>query len=141
MPCTLCDTLALIRGGSCPAHIIDFSESSVILADTQGCPGWCVLILNTHEEHLEALNPWRRERLFEDLMRAAAAIRAAFPDVTRLNYACLCNVVPHLHWHLMPRRPVDPPGAVWSWPEDRQRGNATDAERAESLARIRRALA
>src|SRR5688572_13724719 len=101
MPCSLCDALARARAGDNPSHIADLSVSSLLLADTQGCPGWCVLVLDGHAEHLEALDGARRARLFDDLTRAAAAIRGAFPEVTRINYACLCNVVPHLHWHLI----------------------------------------
>lgn len=140
MACPLCDGLARIRSGDHHAHIAELSESFLTLAETQGCPGWCVLVLKDHQEHLEALEPTRRARLLEDLNTAALAIRAAFPEVTRLNYACLCNLVPHLHWHLMPRRAGDPAGAVWSWSEDRQRGNAGEAERRGMIERIRREL-
>ncbi|MEX2219357.1 MAG: HIT family protein [Phycisphaerales bacterium] len=140
MPCELCTTLAQSRAGGDPSHIADLAESTLILSAPQGCPGWSVLILNGHHEHLESLDPARRARLFEDLMRAAAAIRTAFPEVTRLNYACLCNQVPHLHWHLIPRRPADPPGAVWSWPEDQQRGRSAAAARDAAVEAIREAF-
>ena len=140
MSCPLCHTLSRIRARAEPSHIADLSESSLALADTQGCPGWCVLVLNTHDEHLESLDPTRRVGFLADLARAAGAVRSAFPDATRLNYACLCNVVPHLHWHLIPRRATDLPGAVWSWPEESQRGRATNADRMGLGRSIRAAL-
>jgi diadenosine tetraphosphate (Ap4A) HIT family hydrolase len=139
MPCTLCETLARSRAGRAPDHIADLSESTLLLFEHQGCPGWCVLILNDHHEHLEHLPPARQTRLLADVAAAGAAIRLAL-GVPRINYACLCNQVPHLHWHLIPRRPADPPGAVWSWPESRQRGETTEEERRALRDAIRRAL-
>jgi len=39
--------------------------------------------------------------------QAARAIAGAFrPDL--MNYASLGNVMPHLHWHLVPRYRTDP---------------------------------
>src|SRR3954462_12933260 len=140
MPCPLCDTLARVRAAAEPAHIADLAVSTLILSEDQGCPGWCVLVLTDHHEHLESLPPPLRARFLEDLSAAAGAIRAAFPDVQRLNYACLGNLVPHLHWHLIPRRPGDPPGAVWSWPGPAQRGNAALPTRSALIHAIRSAL-
>jgi diadenosine tetraphosphate (Ap4A) HIT family hydrolase len=139
MQCSLCAAVALSRAGAHPDHIADLSESALLLFEHQGCPGWCVLVVRGHDEHLELLEPGRRARLLDDLARAGLALRLAL-DVPRLNYACLCNQVPHLHWHLIPRRPTDPPGPVWTWPEDRQRGRATDPERRQVIAAVRSAL-
>src|SRR3954468_3025982 len=57
MPCPLCDTLARIRAAAEPAHIADLAVSTLILSEDQGCPGWCVLVLSDHHEHLERLPP------------------------------------------------------------------------------------
>ena len=38
----------------------------------------------------------------------AAAIRAVF-DPKRINYECLGNIQPHVHWHLIPRYEGDHP--------------------------------
>ena len=58
-------------------------------------------------EGLELLEPDEYLRLSSDLAAAARAIVVAMkPD--RMNYASLGNVVPHVHWHLVPRYREDP---------------------------------
>lgn len=55
-----------------------------------------------------------RQRLFDAVLRAEAALREVMaPD--KINLAALGNVVPHLHWHVIPRFADDPhfPNAVW----------------------------
>lgn len=112
-----------------------------MLGDNQGCPGWCVLILKDHHEHLGELPLDRQQRLWGDVAQVAAAQRAVFGRV-RINYECLGNVVPHIHWHLIPRHHDDPEpkSPVWGWPMERLRGTAAASERLETARRIRVAL-
>jgi diadenosine tetraphosphate (Ap4A) HIT family hydrolase len=50
--------------------------------------------------------------MMDDLYRAAGAISSACsPDL--MNYASMGNVVPHVHWHLVPRYRTDP---RWGFP-------------------------
>jgi diadenosine tetraphosphate (Ap4A) HIT family hydrolase len=139
MPCSLCDTLS--RAASNPSYIASLSEGLLFLSENQGCPGWCILILKDHHEHLELLPPQRRERFLADVTTVGAALRVAFNPL-RLNYACFGNQAPHLHWHIMPRResdpfPLDP---VWSWPPAAQRGQAAPTDRLTMIDTIRQAL-
>jgi diadenosine tetraphosphate (Ap4A) HIT family hydrolase len=138
--CPLCDTLARLRPGD-RSHIAELSESTLILGDNQGCPGWCVLILKDHHEHLELLPADRRMRLLDDVAAIGAALRMAFSPL-RINYASFCNQVPHLHWHIMPRREGDPfpKDPVWAWPEAAQRGDADEHQRRRLIESIRTAL-
>lgn len=142
MPCPLCQTAAACRSGEYPELIATLSESYLILAAEQGCEGWCVLILKDHAEHLDQLPADRAAGLHGDLLRAAGIVRRAFDPVPpRLNYACLGNLVHHIHWHVIPRHASDPDpkSAVWSWPPERQRGSATPARRAELIQLLRAA--
>jgi diadenosine tetraphosphate (Ap4A) HIT family hydrolase len=51
-------------------------------------------------------------RIMDDLYQAAGAISSACsPDL--MNYASMGNVVPHVHWHLVPRYRTDP---RWGFP-------------------------
>ena len=44
--------------------------------------------------------------LMDELMQATRAIQAAF-DPWKMNHACLGNMLPHVHWHIMPRYESD----------------------------------
>lgn len=141
MPCPLCDTLAKARRGDLPLLIADLQESIALLGDNQGCPGWCVLILKDHHEHLADVPIPRQARLFEDVARAAAAIRHVLGPV-RVNYECLGNQVPHIHWHVIPRHPDDatPRLPVWGWTPDQLRGTMPPAERESLCVKLRAAI-
>jgi len=64
--------------------------------------GRCVLVLDHHAEHFESLAPELASRFMADAQRAARSIRSVTGS-ERINYAMLCNQVPHLHLHLFPR--------------------------------------
>lgn len=113
-----------------------------MLSDAQGYAGWSVLLLKTHEEHLDRLPPERQQRLAADLARVAAAVRAVFAP-RRINYECLGNVQPHVHWHVIPRHADDPQpdAAVWVRPAAERERRASVVERDHRVARLRAALA
>lgn len=140
MDCLICTRLALARTGDEPHLIAELSESFVVLHEHQPFEGWCVLWLKEHAEHLEQLPIGRQARLWEDVARVAAAIRTACSP-RRLNYACLCNQVAHLHWHVIPRYTDDPAplSAVWSRPENELNCGVTPVRRDAIIARLREA--
>jgi diadenosine tetraphosphate (Ap4A) HIT family hydrolase len=131
-----------------PDFLADLDETIAVLGEHQGCPGWCVLLLKDHAEHLADLTHQRQQRIFADVIRMAAAIRAVFPrsgkegGPPRINYECLGNLVPHVHWHLIPRHASDPEPekAVWSWPAPRLKGSLAADERRQLAAKLREAL-
>lgn len=118
-PCPACARLARARAGDDPLCITRLRVSYVLLHKHQAYPGWCSLFVDEHAEHLDAMPRERQRALWEDVMDVADAIRAAFAP-RRLNYENLGNVVPHVHWHIIPRyaHPADPdPGStVWTRP-------------------------
>lgn len=107
--CPLCQTLAHIREGTFERHVISLDHCEVILHDNQVCPGWCVLIYKHHAEHAAALSSDLELAIFAEAARVGRALRTAFPrsgidgGPVRINYANLGNVVPHIHWHVVPR--------------------------------------
>lgn len=139
--CPICGTLEQIRRGGHPGLIAELSETYAVLGDNQGLRGWCVLLLKGHREHLSELGLERQCLIFADVARMAAAVKAVVQP-RRINYECLGNVVPHIHWHVIPRHEDDPePRApVWGWSAERLRGNMSEAERAELVHAIREAL-
>jgi diadenosine tetraphosphate (Ap4A) HIT family hydrolase len=142
MTCPLCETIARARRSDHSLFIAELGESVVLLGENQGCPGWCVLVLKDHHEHLADLPLARQARLFEDVARAAAAIRRVLGPV-RINYECLGNQVPHIHWHVIPRHADDPTPRlpVWGRTPDQLRGGMTQADREALLAKLRAAIA
>lgn len=144
--CTLCQTISAIVAN--PSFIATLDSCHAILGDNQGCRGWCVLILKDHREHMGDLPVSAQSIIFNDVTRVAAAIRSVFPasgkdgGPPRINYECLGNLVPHIHWHIIPRHAddPDPTKSVWAWPEQQLKGAMTPAERAALITKLRAAL-
>ncbi|MFM9995586.1 MAG: HIT family protein [Phycisphaerales bacterium] len=146
--CPLCRTITSASSTAPASVIAAMRETLVVLGDNQGCPGWSVLILRDHVEHLAELSDAGQASVFTEVARVAAAIRAVFPasgvggGPPRINYECLGNAEPHVHWHVIPRHADDPDPTkpVWGWPADQLRGSMSDQERAALIARLRDAI-
>ncbi len=86
----------------------------VLVGDTPEYPGFCRVILNRHVKEMTDLGQQERERLMNAVWRTEQAVRDTMqPD--KINLASLGNVVPHLHWHVVPRFLHDPhfPNPIW----------------------------
>lgn len=120
----------------------------VVLGANQGLPGWCVLILREHREHLAELPREEQLEVFDEVARVAAAIRAVFPNSgagagpPRINYECLGNQVNHIHWHVIPRHASDPDprNAVWGFPDETLKGTTSDSDKQALIAKLRKAI-
>lgn len=89
----------------------------VILADEPGYPGFCRVIWHAHVKEMTDLEADDRHHLFDWVLRTERALRDVLqPD--KINLATLGNMVPHLHWHVIPRFADDPhfPSPVWAAP-------------------------
>lgn len=88
--------------------VCKLEASTLYLDRNQTYRGHCQLIYDGgHVAGLEYLSQEECARLMGDLHHAAGAIsRACSPAL--MNYASFGNVVPHLHWHLVPRYRSDP---------------------------------
>lgn len=108
MTCPLCDT----PGGDILWQD-DFCRV-VRVTDTPDYPGFCRVILNRHIAEMTDLAPTERSRLMMTVMKVEQALRDVMqPD--KINLASLGNVVPHVHWHVIPRFENDPhfPNPIW----------------------------
>jgi len=86
----------------------------VVLADEADYPGFLRVILNAHVREMTDLAVAEREALMNVVFACEAALQEVMaPD--KVNLASLGNVVPHLHWHVIPRFGDDPhfPNPVW----------------------------
>ncbi|MEO0048051.1 MAG: hypothetical protein RLZZ410_1010 [Pseudomonadota bacterium] len=90
-------------------------EMRVILANEPDFPGFCRVIWTEHIAEMGQLSVDQRARLNHVLMLIEKAVLEVMsPD--KVNLAALGNMVPHLHWHVIPRFEKDVcfPGSVWS---------------------------
>jgi len=85
---------------------------------------------------LHHLDPDIRRRFMEDACRLAGAVEKTF-QLSKLNHAVLGNSVPHLHWHLIPRRPTDPFPTHAIWEDEIPQVRLTDQDMRELAAQIR----
>jgi diadenosine tetraphosphate (Ap4A) HIT family hydrolase len=111
----------------------------VILVDDADYPGFCRVILHAHVKEMSDLPEADRGRLMSVVLATEAAVREAVnPD--KVNLASLGNLVPHLHWHVIPRFADDRhfPDAIWAAP--RRAGSARHGG-AALRPRLARALA
>ena len=90
----------------------------VILVDDASYPGFCRVIWNAHVREMTDLAPDDARYLLEWVLKTERAVREVLkPD--KVNLASLGNVVPHLHWHVIPRFAADAhfPAPIWAAPE------------------------
>jgi diadenosine tetraphosphate (Ap4A) HIT family hydrolase len=89
----------------------------VIWVEEPDYPGFCRVILHQHIKEMTDLAPQERRRLMDVVFAVEAAVRTALhPD--KMNLASLGNMVPHVHWHVIPRFTDDRhfPDAIWARP-------------------------
>ena len=150
------DWVARVQGQHCPLDaprpssnehwdsIATMTVSSLYLSKNQTYRGQCQLIFDPrHVARLDELTADEWTRLAGDLYLAEQAIvRVLRPD--HINVESLGNVVPHLHWHIIPRYLHDPSwGApIWRVPlASMADTRLPDEERESLIASLRRAIA
>jgi diadenosine tetraphosphate (Ap4A) HIT family hydrolase len=90
-------------------------DCRVILVNDPDLPGFCRVIWNRHVAEMSDLTYGEREHLMTLVFAVEEAVRHVMhPD--KVNLAALGNMVPHIHWHVIPRFKDDAffPGSVWS---------------------------
>jgi diadenosine tetraphosphate (Ap4A) HIT family hydrolase len=113
----------------------------IVLIDDARYPGFCRVIWNAHAKEMTDLSADDRAVLMDAVWRVEQAVRDVMrPD--KINIASLGNVVPHLHWHVIPRYEDDAhfPNPVWG--EVKRTPSSTGlARRAALLPKLRDAIA
>jgi len=106
--CELCDLAAL-------TPVYADSKLSVIIVDDANYPGFCRVIWRDHVREMSDLARDDRLLLNEAVYQVEQAVREVMQP-TKVNVASLGNVVPHLHWHVIPRYTDDAhfPAPVWA---------------------------
>lgn len=105
--CLFCDKLANLDSIPSDDLVWQFPHSIALLGPWQYYSGYCILIARRHATELSQLDVHERRGYLDEMCLLARAIEKAFQP-PKLNYELLGNQVPHLHWHLFPRRADDP---------------------------------
>jgi diadenosine tetraphosphate (Ap4A) HIT family hydrolase len=123
--CELCELAA-------SSKVVANDRFSVILADNANYPGFARVIWNGHVREMSDLADADRLLLNDAVWKLEQAVREVMRPL-KVNVASLGNVVPHLHWHVIPRYADDAhfPAPVWA-----QAVRSTD----EAVLASRRAL-
>jgi diadenosine tetraphosphate (Ap4A) HIT family hydrolase len=104
-------------------------------------PGFTRVVWNAHVREMSDLPLQDRSRLMEVVLVVEEELRALLHPA-KINLASLGNVVPHLHWHVIPRFADDTrfPRPIWAAALRVRDDAATDARRG-ALAPLRERLA
>ncbi|MEK6211542.1 MAG: HIT family protein [Pseudomonadota bacterium] len=78
----------------------------VLIGDTDH-PAYCRVILNAHRKEMTDLTEAERTRLMKTVFVVERVLRELL-EPEKINLASFGNMVPHLHWHIIPRFADDP---------------------------------
>lgn len=109
--CELCDS----DGGELIVRREQWRVVRVQGADGAAYPGFCRVVWNAHIKELTDLAESERQLFMAAVFTLETALRSALhPE--KMNLACLGNLTPHLHWHVIPRFRDDPafPKPIWA---------------------------
>jgi diadenosine tetraphosphate (Ap4A) HIT family hydrolase len=109
--CVLCSDLKPDEG----QLIWRGDDCRIISVNDPDLPGFCRVIWNHHVPEMTDLSYGEREHLMSLVFVVEEAIHQVMKPA-KVNLAALGNMVPHIHWHVIPRFTDDAffPGSVWS---------------------------
>ena len=106
--CELCET----PGGEV---LHQGTQFRVVLVDDALYPGFCRVIWHDHVKEVTDLNELDRMLMMDVLWQVEQVMREVMQP-EKINLASFGNMVPHLHWHLIPRYTDDAhfPAPIWA---------------------------
>lgn len=117
------------------------TQFRVVLVDDAQYPGFCRVIWRDHVVEVTDLNELDRMLMMDVLWQVETVVRDVMQP-KKINLASFGNVVPHLHWHVIPRFADDAhfPSPVWAVAQRVTPEDVLDARRA-LLPALRDAMA
>lgn len=103
-----------------PLHVIWRNDKlRVISVDEPDFPGYTRVVWNDHASEMTELSEADRQAFMDVVWQVEAVMRTELLP-KKVNLAQLGNQVPHLHWHIIPRWPLDSrfPDAIWAAPRE-----------------------
>ncbi len=100
-------------------RVIELPHSYVTLNRDQFFPGYTLLFTKNHVTELFHLDRDLRSALMEEVSLVAEALFSVYKPA-KMNYELLGNMVPHIHWHIVPRFSSEPlwPRPIWAGPHE-----------------------
>ncbi|MBC7963557.1 MAG: HIT family protein [Steroidobacteraceae bacterium] len=100
-------------------RIVEMTHSYALLNRDQFFPGYTLLLTKKHATELFHLDRLVRSELMEEVSRVAQALYRTYSPA-KINYELLGNMVPHIHWHIVPRFASEPlwPRPIWAEPHN-----------------------
>ena len=120
-------------------RIAELDQCYVVLNRDQFFTGYTFVFSKEHVTELFHLDRETRSALMEEVTATAAALNRLF-KADKINYELLGNMVPHMHWHLVPRLRSDPLWPRPIWAEPHAEVILSPAGYAERIELIRKAL-
>jgi diadenosine tetraphosphate (Ap4A) HIT family hydrolase len=122
--CELCES----TGGELLHQAAQFR---VVLIDDDNYPGFCRVIWQDHVKEVTDLPELDRMLLMDVLWQVELVVREVMQP-EKINLASFGNMVPHLHWHVIPRYSDDVhfPQPVWGQPQRAPQPAAMQVRRA-----------
>lgn len=111
MTCPLCESVS-------ERVLWQDAHCRVIAVTDPDYPGFCRVVWNEHVAEMSDLLPGQRDHLM-DVVYATERVLRDLLKPHKINLASFGNLVPHLHWHVIPRHLDDRhfPQPVWAPPE------------------------
>lgn len=132
-PCPLCTST-----GEEVLYLSDIYR--IIAVNDTAWPGFCRVILNSHAAEMTDLPIEGRSAIMKAVCVTESVLRELMlPD--KINLASLGNVVPHVHWHVIPRWKNDShfPDPIWANAK-REWTNKPNVDNQEIAARLKACL-
>ena len=122
--CVLCARNGRVLWSGRDFYVIDAQEKDI--------PGYTRIIASRHVAEMSDLAESERQAVWRALHIAETVMRRC-TGCHKVNLAEFGNMVPHMHWHVIPRWRDDPwfPGSTWS-----QRVRDADAAAAGARAAL-----
>jgi len=129
-PCGICALIERCRAGDFADFVAELPHSFVILGDAQFYRGYCVVLARRHVNEIHLMPADEARALFDETVAVGRAVAFATRPL-KLNYECLGNLEPHVHWHVFPRVETDAMRAapIWMRPEAERKVALEDSDR------------
>ncbi len=120
-------------------RIAELELCYVLLNRDQFFPGYSFVFTKNHVTELFHLDLDTRNGVMAEVTMVAATLDRLFRPA-KINYELLGNMVPHMHWHIVPRFSDDPlwPRPIWAEPHTEL--FLTPAGYSERIAAIRQQM-
>jgi diadenosine tetraphosphate (Ap4A) HIT family hydrolase len=136
--CGICSIIEGIRAGTFVDWVAELPRSWLTLGDAQFYRGYCVLLAKRHVTELHAMPRGEVHELLDEILAVGRTLAEVLKPL-KLNYECLGNQEPHVHWHIFPRYRNDPMRLtpVWLRAETERKVSLEKSDRDELIAAIR----